>query len=70
MVDICMNITLKTMNMKNLIPLLLFSSATFYSTFANLPINAMSCNESPVKADVACEKNKVGCDEVTSDIEN
>ena len=48
----------------------MFSSATFYSTFANLPVNAMSCNESPVKADVACEKNKVGCVEVTSEIDN
>ena len=47
--------------MKKLIPLLLLSSATLYSTIGTLPVSAMGCNSSANKADVICAGSDTDC---------
>ena len=49
-------------SMKKLIPLLLLSSATLYSTIGTLPINAMGCNSSTNKAEVVCAEGDIDCE--------
>ncbi|WP_269609711.1 hypothetical protein [Prochlorococcus marinus] len=48
--------------MKKLIPLLLLSSATLYSTIGSVPINAMGCNSSANKAEVVCAEGDIDCE--------
>ena len=47
--------------MKRLIPLLLLSSATLYSTIGTLPVSAMGCNSSN-KAEVVCAEGDIDCE--------
>ena len=48
--------------MKKLIPLLLLSSATLYSTIGILPVCAMGCNSSANKVEVVCAKGDIDCE--------
>ena len=48
--------------MKKLIPLLLLSSATLYSTIGTLPVTAMGCNSSTEKAEVVCDEGDFDCE--------
>ena len=48
--------------MKKLIPLLLLSSATLYSTIGTLPVSAMGCNSSSNKAEVVCAEGDIDCE--------
>ena len=48
--------------MKNLIPFLLLSSATLYSTIGTLPVSAMGCNSSANKSEVACIEGDTDCE--------
>ena len=48
--------------MKKLIPLLLLSSATLYSTIGTLPVSAMGCNSSSNKAEVVCSEGDIDCE--------
>ena len=48
--------------MKKLIPLLLLSSATLYSTIGSLPVTAMGCDSSADKAEVACAQGDSDCE--------
>ena len=48
--------------MKNLIPLLLLSSATFYSSIGTLPVAAMGCNSSAQKSEVVCAEGDIDCE--------
>ena len=48
--------------MKKLIPLLLLSSATLYSTIGTLPVTAMGCNSSADKAEVVCAQGESDCE--------
>ena len=47
--------------MKKLIPLVLLSSATLYSTIGTLPVTAMGCNSSTEKAEVVCVEGDFDC---------
>ena len=49
-------------SMKKLIPLLLLSSATLYSTIGTLPVSAMGCNSSSNKAEVVCAEGDIDCE--------
>jgi len=48
--------------MKKLIPLLLLSSATLYSTIGTLPVSAMGCKSSANKAEVVCAEGDFDCE--------
>ena len=48
--------------MKKLIPLLLLSSASFYSTFLTLPVNAMGCSSSNNNIENVCEDGDLDCE--------
>ena len=48
--------------MKKLIPLLLLSSATLYSTIGTLPVTAIGCNSSGNKAEVVCTEGDFDCE--------
>ena len=48
--------------MKKLIPLLLLSSATLYSTIGTLPVSAMSCNSSTNKVQEICAEGDTDCE--------
>ena len=48
--------------MKKLIPLLLLSSATLYSTIGTLSVSAMGCNSSTNKAKVICAEGDIDCE--------
>ena len=48
--------------MKKLIPLLLLSSATLYSTIGTLPVTAFGCNSSGNKAEVVCTEGDFDCE--------
>ena len=48
--------------MKKLIPLLLLSSTTLYSTIVTLPVSAMGCNSSSKKAEVVCAEGDTACE--------
>ena len=48
--------------MKKLIPLLLLSSATLFSTIGTLPVSAMGCNSSSNKAEIVCAEGDIDCE--------
>ena len=48
--------------MQKLIPLLLLSSATLYSTIGLLPVSAMGCNSSTIKFEVICAEGDFDCE--------
>tara|TARA_B100000965_G_C19407373_1_gene676082 strand:+ start:488 stop:661 length:174 start_codon:yes stop_codon:yes gene_type:complete len=48
--------------MKKLIPLLLLSFATLYSTIGTLPVVAMGCNSSTDKTEVVCDEGDNDCE--------
>ena len=48
--------------MKKLIPLLLLSSTTIYSTLGTLPVTAMGCGSSADKAEVVCAEGDIYCE--------
>ena len=49
-------------SMKKLIPLLLLSSTTIYSTIGTLPVTAMGCSSSADKAEVVCAEGDIYCE--------
>tara|TARA_B100000579_G_C22468343_1_gene682212 strand:- start:395 stop:589 length:195 start_codon:yes stop_codon:yes gene_type:complete len=49
-------------SMKKLIPLLLLSSTTLYSTISTLPVTAMGCSSSSDKAEVPCAEGDIDCE--------
>ena len=48
--------------MKKLIPLLLLSSSTLYSTIGTLPAKAMGCSSSTNKVEVVCAEGDIDCE--------
>ena len=48
--------------MKKLIPFLLLSSATLYSTIGTLPVSALGCNSSANKVEVVCDEGDFDCE--------
>ena len=56
------HIYIRYKSMKKLIPLLLLSSATLYSTIGTLPVSAMGCSSSTNKAEVVCAEGDIDCE--------
>ena len=48
--------------MKKLIPLLLLSSASLYSTIGTLPVSAMGCNSSINQVEMFCAEGDIDCE--------
>ena len=53
--------------MKQLIPFLLFSSATLYSAINTLPVTAMGCNYHNDKSELICKEGDKNCEKRKSE---
>ena len=54
--------------MKRLIPFLLFSTATVYSTIEAAPVSAMGCNASSNNDKIECKKGEINCEKKNSNL--